>query len=146
MRLVLAETKTGKSVRPLAAPAAALLASLTRVDGSPWVFPSQRGDSPYGGLQRAWKAILEESGLAGTGASLHTLRHSVGSQAVSGGESLPLTGAILGHAKQSSTAIYAHLQREPARAAADRAIAPIAAALEGKPAAEVVSIASKAGR
>ena len=48
MRLVLAETKTGKSVRPLAAPAAGA-AGLpgARQEGSPWVFPGKRPDGPY---------------------------------------------------------------------------------------------------
>ena len=105
------------------------------------MFPSPSADRPYGGLQRAWRVIVRRAASQRTGVSLHTLRHSVGSQAVSSGESLPLTGSILGHVDQRSTSIYAHLQREPARAAADRAIAPIAAAFEGKPAAEVIDIA-----
>ena len=54
-----------------------------------------------------------------------------------------MTGAILGHGNQRSTEIYAHLQREPALRAADRAIAPIAAALEGKPAAEIVPLTGR---
>ena len=131
LRLVLADSKTGKSVRPLATAAAALLASLPRADGSPWVFPAERGDGPFAGLQAAWERIVAASGLRDV--SLHTLRHTVGSSAVSSGESLPLTGGILGHASQSSTSIYAHLQRDPVQRAADRAINPIAAALEGSP-------------
>jgi integrase len=138
LRLVLAETKTGKSIRPLATAAAVLLASLPRVDGSPWVFPAERGDGPFAGLQAGWERIVEASGLQGV--SLHTLRHTVGSSAVSSGESLPMTGGILGHSSQSSTSIYAHLQRDPIQRAADRAINPIAAALKGKPAAEIVAL------
>ena len=135
LRLVLADSKTGKSVRPLATAAAALLASLPRAHGSPWVFPAERGDGSFAGLQAAWERIVAASGLRDV--SLHTLRHTVGSSAVSSGESLPLTGGILGHASQSSTSIYAHMQRDPVQRAADRAINPIAAALEGKEPAEV---------
>ena len=49
-----------------------------------------------------------------------------------------MTGAILGHSNARSTAIYAHVQRDPAKKAAGRAVGPIAAALAGKPAAKVV--------
>ena len=144
MRLVLAETKTGKSVRPLAAPAAALLASLARVDGSPWVFPGQARRSslrrPAAGLAgdpRRRAASIAPASACTRCATRSVRRRSAPARA------LPLTGSILGHADQRSTSIYAHLQREPARAAADRAIAPIAAALEGKPAAEVVPLAAE---
>ena len=137
-RLVLADTKTGRSVRPLATAAATLLASLPSTEGSPFVFPSDNGESAYGGLQKAWARVTAMAGIAD--ASLHTLRHSVGSSAVSAGETLVATGAILGHGNQRSTEIYAHFQREPAQRAADRAINPIAAALEGKPGAEVVAL------
>lgn len=63
------------------------------------------------------------------GISPHTLRHSVGGNAASQGEPLLLIGAILGHANPRSTAIYAHVDYDPARRAADRATQGIAAAL-----------------
>ena len=72
------------------------------------------------------------------GVTPHTLRHTLGSAAVSTGETLAMTGAILGHSNARSTAIYAHVQRDPAKKAAGRAVGPIAAALAGKPAAKVV--------
>jgi hypothetical protein len=56
----------------------------------------------------------------------------MGSTAVSTGEALAMTGAILGHANLRSTAIYAHVQRDPAKRAADRVSRRIAAALEGR--------------
>lgn len=67
------------------------------------------------------------------GVTPHTLRHTMGSTAVSTGEALALTGAILGHANPRSTAIYAHVQRDPSRRAADRVTKKIAAALAAKP-------------
>lgn len=66
------------------------------------------------------------------GITPHTLRHTMGSTAVSFGEALALTGAILGHANPRSTAIYAHVQYDPSRRAADRVTRRIADALAGK--------------
>ena len=40
-----------------------------------------------------------------------------------------MTGAILGHSNARSTSIYAHVQHDPAKRAAGRAVGPIAAAL-----------------
>jgi hypothetical protein len=56
----------------------------------------------------------------------------MGSTAISTGEALALTGAILGHSNPRSTAIYAHVQNDPSRRAANRVTKRIAAALAGK--------------
>jgi hypothetical protein len=56
----------------------------------------------------------------------------MGSTAISTGEALALTGAILGHSNPRSTAIYAHVQNDPSRRAANRVTKKIAAALSGK--------------
>ena len=56
-----------------------------------------------------------------------------------------MTGSLLGHANQQSTSIYAHMQQDPARRAADRVVAPIAAALGLREAAEVVEFKSAVG-
>jgi hypothetical protein len=57
----------------------------------------------------------------------------MGSMAVSAGEALALTAAILGHADPRSTAIYAHVQTNPSIRAANRVSEKIAAALAGEP-------------
>jgi len=59
------------------------------------------------------------------------LRHSYASQLVSGGASLPLIGALLGHTNPRTTARYSHLHDDPLRAATEKVGAVIAAA--GKP-------------
>jgi len=56
----------------------------------------------------------------------------MGSTAISMGEALALTGAILGHPNPRSTAIYAHVQSDPSKRAANRVSKKIAAALCGK--------------
>ena len=135
--LVLGATKTGRSVRPLSSAAMTLLASLPRYaatdqpDGlSRWVFPATSGNGFFQGTKRIWPKIVEKAGLPGV--TPHTLRHTLGSAAVSFGETLAMTGAILGHKDQRSTSIYAHFQNDPLRKAADRAVSPIAAALADK--------------
>ncbi|RJT36217.1 site-specific integrase [Mesorhizobium waimense] len=142
--LVLDATKTGRSVRPLAAPAVALLTSMPRYGDSPYVFPASRGDGHFQGTKRIWPKVTKKAGLPGV--TPHTLRHSVGSAAVSGGMALPMVAAILGHADTRSTQLYAHVQRHPAAKAATRAIGGIAAALAGRKPAPVASLEAKRAR
>ena len=65
----------------------------------------------------------------------HTLRHTMGSTSTSAGQALALTGAILGHRNPRSTAIYAHVQMEPAKRAAEKVTSRLAAAM-GRPVAK----------
>lgn len=127
--LILDDSKTGRSVRPLGASALALLRNIPREPDSDFVFPAVRGDSYYQGIAGVWKKIIAKAELPGV--TPHTLRHTMGSTAVSTGEPLALTGAILGHANARSTAIYAHIQDTPSRRAANRVSHIIAAALAG---------------
>lgn len=130
--LELDDSKTGKSIRPLGAAAVALLRSIDKQDGSDFVFPAERGDGHYQGMKGVWKKAIVKAKLAGV--TPHTLRHTMGSTSTSTGEALALTGAILGHSNPRSTAIYAHVQTDPSRRAANRVTKKIAAALAGKPA------------
>jgi integrase len=77
-----------------------------------------------------------------TDARLHDLRHSFASVLVSGGESLPLIGAMLGHTQVSTTKRYSHLFDDPLRAAAERVGAVWEAAHAGR-SAEVVPLQRK---
>jgi integrase len=62
------------------------------VDGkSPYFFPAERGDNFYLGTKRIWPEAIKLAGLLGV--TPHTLRHTLGSTAVSSGESLKMTGA-----------------------------------------------------
>jgi site-specific recombinase XerD len=60
---------------------------------------------------------------------LHDLRHSFASIAVSGGASLPIIGALLGHKDVSTTQRYAHLSDDPLKAASETVGERIAAAM-----------------
>ncbi|MCP4408803.1 MAG: tyrosine-type recombinase/integrase [Gammaproteobacteria bacterium] len=139
--LNLEDSKTGRSLRPLAAPALALMASIPKENDSLYVFPATTGDGHFQGTKKIWPKVIEIANLPGV--TPHTLRHTLGSAAVSVGETLAMTGAILGHSNMRSTAIYAHVQRDPAAKATDRAVGPIAAALSGKKSGEVVPLKQK---
>jgi integrase len=129
--LELDDSKTGRSVRPLGIAAQTLLAELAKAKDprSSYVFPAERGNGYFQGTKRYWVRAIKKAELHGV--TPHTLRHTMGSTATSTGEPLALTGAILGHANPRSTAIYAHVQRDPSKRAANRVSKKIAAALIG---------------
>jgi integrase len=129
--LELADSKTGRSIRPLGTAAAVLLKSIPKQEGSDFVFPAERGEGHFVGTKSLWSRIREKAKLPDV--TPHTLRHTMGSTAISTGEALALTGAILGHSNPRSTAIYAHVQHDPSKRAANRVTKRIAAALAGKP-------------
>jgi integrase len=126
----LSDTKTGKSHRPLGAPAIALLAELPRRHGSPYVFPGAKVDAPLREIKRVWYAARHAAGLDDV--RLHDLRHTVASFSVGSGHSLYLTGKLLGHARSETTQRYAHLTDDARKAAADTVSGALAAALDGR--------------
>ena len=132
----LPDSKTGKKIVPLGAPALKLLASLARIEGNPYVLPSTTGYGHLVGLQKIWQRLRQRAGLPDV--RLHDLRHSFASIAVAGGDSLYLVGKILGHQQSKTTERYAHVANDPLRAVADRTAEQIAAAMSGSAAAEVV--------
>jgi site-specific recombinase XerD len=81
------------------------------------VFPAQRSDGYYEGTPKVWRIIRSMAGLGDV--RMHDLRHSFASIAVSGGASLPIIGALLGHADSATTQRYAHLYDDPLKAAAE---------------------------
>ncbi|MDQ2840997.1 MAG: site-specific integrase [Acidobacteriota bacterium] len=127
--LRLAATKTGKSVRPLAGSAAALLASLPREIGSPYVFPGASPGVHLKTIARLWDAVRYAAGLSDV--RIHDLRHSFASVSATEGDSMLVIRSLLGHADISTTQRYAHLGDHPVNAAADRTAGIIAAMLSG---------------
>jgi len=139
--LRLADSKTGKKLIAIGAPARQLLDSLPRK--GTYVFPSAKGDGPLVGLQKPWDRIRRAAGLDGV--RIHDLRHSHASSAVAAGESLFLTGKLLGHARPETTARYAHLSDDPLKAAAERVSGRLADQLDShrKLTAEVIPVGAK---
>ena len=117
---------------PLSAPAQELLADIRKRQRprTDFVFPSHGATGHRVELKKDWAQITKAAGIEGL--RIHDLRHSYASQLVSGGASLPLIGALLGHSNPLTTARYAHLMRDPLKEATERVGAVIAAA--GKPA------------
>ena len=116
--LRLRDSKTGARMVPLTPTAAAVLARVPRVPGSPWVFPGERPDRHMGPPARHWRRARGRAGLGDV--RIHDLRHSFASRALALGESLATIGRLLGHADIGSTARYAHLARDAEKRSAAR--------------------------
>jgi integrase len=113
---------------PLSAGALQILSAQKQIDDSPFVFPTHRGNGKYEGTPKVWRRAREISGL--NDVRMHDLRHSFASVAVSGGASLPIIGALLGHKDSATTQRYAHLSDDPLRAATEAIGSRISAMLE----------------
>ena len=72
---------------------------------------------PNASIDSFWRMVCAEAGIENR--RIHDLRHSFASLLASGGASLPIIGAMLGHTQQSTTQRYSHLLDEPLRAAAE---------------------------
>ena len=123
---------------PLSAPAQELLADIRKRQRprTDFVFPSHGATGHRVELKKDWAQITKAAGIEGL--RIHDLRHSYASQLVSGGASLPLIGALLGHSNPLTTARYAHLMRDPLKEATEKVGAVIAAA--GKPVKPVLKL------
>ncbi len=136
-------TKTGRSVRPIGRLALELLQALPRrPDDCDWVFASQDGKKSAD-LKKRIAGLFNAAHLKD--ARSHDLRRTFASVAADEGYSDGTIGELLGHAQRSVTARH-YIRRPDAAlvAAADRVATRIAAALDGKPAAEIVSLPSYA--
>lgn len=129
--LRLADSKTGQKAIPLNAGALEILSKLPRLEGSPFVFTAHRSEGHYEGTPKVWRIVRSMAGLDDV--RLHDLRHSFASIAVSGGASLPIIGALLGHTASATTQRYAHLHDDPLKAASEAVGSKIAAAMGNSP-------------
>jgi len=126
---------------PLSAAARTLLAKMRSQadDGAEYVFPA-RGGGHRPHVNAAWIAARKAAKL--NGVRLHDLRHTYASVLASAGLSLPVIGALLGHATPITTHRYSHLFDDPLRAATERA----SAILTGKAPADIVPLARRGRR
>jgi integrase len=122
-------------VVPLSAPARQLLSEIRGARGKhqhgEYVFASDAKTGHVVEIKKGWANLCKAAGISGL--RIHDLRHSFASQLASGGASLPLIGALLGHSTPVTTARYAHLFADPQRAAMEKIGAIIDAAGNGKP-------------
>ncbi len=137
---VLAETKTGRSVRPLSHAACDLLAALPRLGDGRLVFPATRGDGVMAGFKGFARRILALGNLP-RDITPHILRHSFASTAADLGHSELAIASLLGHRLGSVTARYTHAADAVLLAAADAVARRILDLMgEAEPAGEVVPL------
>jgi len=119
-RLRLSQTKTGPRDVLLSDPASQILKALRTGRKSLYVFPSIRNlDHPRSSIDGLWRCVRSRAGLPDD-IRLHDLRHTYASHAILSGESLPITGRLLGHTSPRSTRRYTHLDGGTLANAADK--------------------------
>jgi integrase len=130
----LADTKTGRSIRPLSKAACDVLRSVEESDEL--VFRASRGGDRLSGFPRLFARITALGELPAD-ITPHVLRHSFASLAADLGYSEPTIAALVGHKGQSITSRYIHSADAVLLAAAD-AVANRTAELMGEAKAGVV--------
>ena len=140
--LRLGDSKTGFAIRPMGAEAARVLTDLPRVANSAWVFAGSDPAKHLVGLPKVLDRLCLRAGLEGV--TLHVLRHSHAATAAEMGFSELTIAGLLGHRVAGVTARYSHLSDPALLVAADRVSGRIAAALDGRHAADVVNLSDVA--
>jgi integrase len=137
---ILADTKTGRSVRPLSHAACDVLRGLGRGADAALVFPPTRGEGTMTGFRKLWDRIAKLGALSAD-VTPHVLRHSFASLASDLGYSESTIASLVGHKGQTITSRYVHSADAVLLAAAD-AVANEAANRMGeeKPSATVVAM------
>ena len=146
--LRLKTSKTGPKTVPLGAAAFEVIdkAKGWRIVGCPYIFPSPWTKTGERVLHltshdKAWGKIREAAGLDGL--RIHDLRHAFASVAVASGETLYVTGKLLGHSAHGTTQRYAHIGTDPLRQAAERTSRRLADALAAGGGGVVVALPSR---
>ena len=125
----LADTKTGRSARPLSQATYDILQKLPR--SGDLVFPATRGSGRMSGFPKFWLKIAKKGDLP-VDVTPHTLRHSFASLASDLGYSEPTIAALVGHKGRTVTSRYVHAADAVLLAAAD-AVAGRTLELMGEP-------------
>lgn len=122
----------GERVLLLPPPAVAVIKSLPKKAGNPFVF--------VGGIvanhvsketvRKVWLAVRAEAKVADV-VLYSATRHTFGGTSAGRGEGLRVLGEIMGHSNPATTQRYAHVGATPQRRASDETAAEIEAALKG---------------
>jgi integrase len=148
--LHLPDSKTGAKPIYLSAAALAVLSTLLRTKGNPYlivggnlrrkkgvVSTGKQPGRPRADLKKPWAALTKAANL--NGVRIHDLRHSFASVGVGASLGLPIIGKLLGHSQPATTHRYSHLDADPLRRAVETIGSTISTAMEGKPS-EVVQL------
>ncbi|QKR98361.1 site-specific integrase [Sphingomonas sp. CL5.1] len=123
-----ADTKTDAQIRVIGSPALKIIRAQPVLEGSPYIFPSDGGQSHFIAADGVLGRICKRLGFEDVTA--HTLRHTFGSIAGELGYSELTIAAMLGHAAGSVTGRYVHID-EAVKSAVERVSATISALLQG---------------
>jgi integrase len=121
MELHLPDTKSGFSRRPISAETLAVIQSVERVPGSPFVFRSLKSTTaplPYNTVEKAFRRILDAAGV--TNCTLHTIRHWFATQTANSVSNARVGMALTGHKSHAAYMNYIHGDKEQAHALADQ--------------------------
>jgi integrase len=136
-----ADTKSDAQIRAIGPAAIQLLLSQPARKGCPYVFPSDAGDGHYTAAKACLERLCAMVGIEGV--TPHTLRHTFGSVAGDLGFSELTIRALLGHAAQSVTQGYVHID-EALKLAVTSTCDEIASLLEAGERADAASVSWKA--
>ncbi|MBL4601291.1 MAG: tyrosine-type recombinase/integrase [Emcibacteraceae bacterium] len=128
--LILPDSKTGAKKVYLGMPTLEVLSSLARIENNPYVFVGKKEGGYITDFQKPWRRIRKDAKIEDV--RIHDLRHTFASYAVSGGETLHITGKLLGHSQVQTTSRYAHLADAPMHEAADRVADAITNVIQNK--------------
>ena len=118
MKIKIPDTKAGGArYIPVTGAVLAVLNQIPRFEGNPHIFPGRGKDGHIHNVEKPWSRIRKDAKLPDV--RLHDLRRTVGSMLAQGGNSLHLIGRVLGHANQSTTAIYSRFGEDHVRQALD---------------------------
>lgn len=120
------DTKGDAQIRAIGSSAARLAASQPARKGCPYVFPADAGDGHFTAAKACLARLCGTVGIADV--TPHTLRHTFGSVAGDLGFSELTIRALLGHAAQSVTQGYVHID-EALKLAVNRTCEEIASLL-----------------
>ena len=138
-RSVLPKTKTGRRVIPLAVPVLELLADLPRIADNPHVFAGLRAAAVgYKMTRRVFSEAREAAGLPDV--RLHDLRRSLATSLAAAGTNAFTLRDVLGHRTLAMSNRYVQTASAALTEASERAAAMAAAAMAGKPPADVVAL------
>ena len=121
------DTKSDAQFRAIGPEAIKIVVAQPEIAGCPYVFPASNGEGPFTAVSDCLARLCRSAGIEGV--TPHTLRHTFGSMAGELGFSELTIRAMLGHASQSVTQDYVHID-EAVKLAVSRTSDEIAKHLE----------------
>lgn len=110
--LNLQDSKTGPKRVLLNLMAYDVLKNIEAVKGNPWVITGRNVGGHLADMRKPWARLMKMAEIKDR-VTPNTLRHSFASVAVGSGQSLEITGKLLGQTQKATTERYAHLADDP---------------------------------